>query len=479
MDDTARDAFDSYTPAPHFCELLDGALGSSPFGHLVRQRLAAIGLTELRARSRDAAIELATLDPAPMDGGDARSAGNAVGRGRPFDVLPRIVSAADWALLERGVRQRVAALNLFVQDIYGPQRILADGVVPAELVLDNAHYRPAMRDLRLPGDTYIPCYGIDLVRGRDGAFRVLEDNVRSPSGAFAILTNRRLMQRLFADLTHDLPLLEVGDYGRQLHEALTELAPAGSTPPQVVLLSPGALDADYGEHVFLADAMGVPLVEGGDLVVEDDRVLVRSGAVTLPVDVIYRRMSDDGLDPDSLQDVPGMVQAYARGRVNLANAIGTGVADDKAIYAYVPRLIRYYLAEDPVIDNVSTRICREPDDLAYTLDHLAELVVKPVGRSGETAVTVGPGQAAPNSNPAASASWRHLPTISASRCSTSRWHPRSPTRAFGRALSTCGSSPSPAARRGCCRAGCRGSLCERMRSSTRAAGTAARGIPGS
>jgi uncharacterized circularly permuted ATP-grasp superfamily protein len=237
--------------------------------------------------------------------------------------------------------------------------------------------------------------GTDLVRGADGRFYVLEDNARSPSGVSYVVENRHLMQRSFSDLMRDLPIRPVSDYGRRLHQALSEVAPESAGEPQVVLLSPGVFNSAYFEHVFLAREMGVPLVEGRDLFVENDHVFMRTVAGQVAVDVVYRRLNDDFLDPqvfnpESMLGVPGIMQAYRKGNVALANAIGTGVSDDKAVYAYIPRLIRYYLEEEPVLDNVETWICREPDALRYTLDHLKDLVVKPVGESGGYGITIGP-----------------------------------------------------------------------------------------
>jgi uncharacterized circularly permuted ATP-grasp superfamily protein len=380
----------AYDPGGHFCELVHG-LGGSPHGRLIQGRLQALGLPELTARARAAEAELYNRGITFTIYSD----GDAIDRILPFDVVPRIITAADWAVIEAGVRQRVRALNLFLADVYGPQKALKDGIVPAELVLGNPNYRPEMQDLKLPHGTYVHINGTDLVRGADGRFRVLEDNGRSPSGVSYVVENRHLMQRSFSDLMRDLPVRPVSDYGRQLHEKLSEAAPPGVPDPQVVLLSPGVFNAAYFEHVFLAREMGIPLVEGRDLFVENDRVWMRTVAGPLRVEVIYRRINDDFLDPEafeptSMLGVPGLYRAYRKGTVALANAIGTGVADDKAVYAYVPRLIRYYLAEDPVIDNVETRICREPEALAYTLAHLDELVVKPVGESGGYGITIGP-----------------------------------------------------------------------------------------
>ncbi len=294
-----------------------------------------------------------------------------------------------------GCIQRVAALNRFLYDVYHEQHILRDGVVPAELVLENANFRPEMRGLDLPHDTYVSICGIDLVRDGQGVFRVLEDNARTPSGVSYVVENRHLMMRAFPDLTNNVGLRPVSDYGMHLQAALAEIAPRDVLDPNIVLMSPGVFNSAYFEHVFLAREMGVPLVEGRDLIVEDDVVYMKTTGGLRRVDVIYRRVDDAFLDPEqfnpkSMLGVPGLFRAYRAGRVNLANAVGTGVADDKAVYAYMPRIVRYYLDEDPILQNVETHLCREPEGLAYTLAHLDELVVKPVGESGGYGVVVGP-----------------------------------------------------------------------------------------
>jgi uncharacterized circularly permuted ATP-grasp superfamily protein len=262
-------------------------------------------------------------------------------------------------------------------------------------LLGNANWRPEMVGVELPFGTYVHINGTDLVRDRAGRFRVLEDNARTPSGVSYVVENRHLMQRAFADLMAGIGVKPVSDYGARLHAALCELAGPGVPDPQVVLLSPGVFNSAYFEHVFLAREMGVPLVEGRDLVIRDERVWMRTVAGLQPVDVIYRRLNDDFLDPeafnpDSMLGVPGLMRVYRQGGVQLANAIGTGVADDKAVYAYMPRLIRYYLDQDPIIENVETWICRERTGLDHTLANLERLVVKPVGESGGYGITIGP-----------------------------------------------------------------------------------------
>ena len=263
----------------------------------------------------------------------------------PFDVIPRVISAADWEKLEAGVIQRVTALNLFIADLYGPQKVLKDGILPAELILSNANFRREMIDVPIPHGSWVNVCGIDLVRDRQGAFKVLEDNARTPSGVSYVVENRQMMRRTFPDLMDEIGIQEVTAYGLKLLEAVSELAPKNVLDPQVVLLSPGVFNSAYFEHVFLAREMGVPLVEGNDLVVEaDDRVYMRTTAGPVPVHAIYRRIDDAFLDPevfreDSLLGVPGIMRAYRKGNVGLANAVGTGCVDDKAVYAYMPQVI--------------------------------------------------------------------------------------------------------------------------------------------
>ncbi|MFO1060886.1 MAG: circularly permuted type 2 ATP-grasp protein [Dongiaceae bacterium] len=363
----------------------------APHTRPLRERLAGLPIADLRRRARESENELFNLGITFT----VYSEKDATDRILPFDVIPRLLSAAEWRQLEAGVVQRVTALNRFLYDVYHRQQILADGVVPRALVLGNANFRPEMVDFEPPARTYVHICGIDIVRDETGRFMVLEDNGRTPSGVSYVVENRRMMLRAFPDLTDGLPIRPVEDYGLRLRHALAELAPPALPDPQIVLLSPGLYNSAYFEHVFLAREMGVPLVEGRDLVVENDRVFMRTIGGLDPVDVIYRRIGDDFLDPeafrpDSMLGVPGLMRAYRRGNVALANAIGTGVCDDKAVYAYMPRIIRYYLGEEPILPNVETHICGEPEALAYTLDHLDQLVVKPVGESGGYGLLVGP-----------------------------------------------------------------------------------------
>jgi uncharacterized circularly permuted ATP-grasp superfamily protein len=384
------DPFLSYQSEPYFCELTPRA-GDAGACALVRDRVRHIGLEALRARADAAEHDLIDLGITFTVYSDA----TAIDRILPFDCLPRIITAEEWRTMEAGVRQRVAALNAFLHDIYHDRKIIKDGVVPADLVLGNANYRPEMEQFPVRFGTYVHICGIDIVRDQQGNFRVLEDNARTPSGVSYVIENRHLMLRAFPDLMAGTRLKPVDDYGRRLREAMTEIAPEGVDDPQVVLLSPGIYNSAYFEHVFLSREMGVPLVSGADLVVEDDRVFMRTTGGLRPVHTIYRRISDDFLDPtmfrpESMLGVPGLIGAWRRGNVALANAVGTGVADDKAIYAYMPRIIRYYFGEDAILQNVQTHICREKEGLDYTLANLAELVVKPVGESGGYGITIGP-----------------------------------------------------------------------------------------
>lgn len=314
----------------------------------------------------------------------------------PFDLCPRIIPRCEWNVIERGLAQRVMALNLYLQDIYGPQRILRDGIVPRHLVFSCKHFRREMVGLAVPRDIYVHVSGIDLVRdSRSGQYLVLEDNARSPSGISYVLENRLVMRRTFPRAFETVEVLPVDHYPAELAQILRSISPRTGERPVIVLLTPGLYNSAYFEHCFLAQEMGIELVEGRDLVVVDDVVYMKTIRGLTRVDVIYRRVDDDFLDPlafrqDSLVGVPGLMNAYRAGNIALANAVGTGVADDKAIYAYVPDFIKYYLGEDPILQNVETYLCSKPDHLSYVLDHLPELVVKAVGESGGYGMLMGP-----------------------------------------------------------------------------------------
>ena len=312
----------------------------------------------------------------------------------PIDCVPRIVSAAEWRGLEAGLSQRLTALNRFLVDIYGPGRIVADGVIPADLVRGCPHYRSAMRGLPVPGGVPVAICGTDVVRTTSG-YQVLEDNLRTPSGVSYLIANRKAVKAGLRRLYRRCRVREVEHYGRLLLETLRELAPHGKPEPTIAVLTPGVYNSAFYEHMFLANELGAALVEGRDLLVNDGFVYMRSTSGLRHVDVIYRRVDDDFLDPltfrpDSLLGVPGLMHAYKLGNVAIANAPGAGVADDKSVYAYVPDMIRYYLGEEPLLPNVETYLCRRPRDLEHTLDNLANLVVKRVGESGGYGMLIGP-----------------------------------------------------------------------------------------
>lgn len=318
----------------------------------------------------------------------------------PFDLIPRPIPAHEWATIDAGLVQRIKALNLFLEDVYHGQRILKEGVIPAELVLGSSGYRREMIGFVPPGGVYVHICGTDLVRDAQGQFLVLEDNGRTPSGVSYVIENRTVMKRVFPQLFTECRVRRVEEYPHRLRESLASVAPAGaSSPPCVVVLSPGPYNSAYFEHSFLARHMGVELVLGPDLFVHDDVVYLKTTRGPQKVDVIYRRLDDDFLDPeafrpDSLLGVPGLFRAYRAGNVTLANAVGTGVADDKAIYPFVEDMIRFYLTEEPILRNVPTYICARPSDCAYVLDHLGDLVVKAVNESGGYGMLMGPSSSA-------------------------------------------------------------------------------------
>jgi uncharacterized circularly permuted ATP-grasp superfamily protein len=314
----------------------------------------------------------------------------------PFDIIPRILSAAEWDQLHRGLEQRIKAINAFINDIYHRREILKAGVLPEDLVFQNPVFRPEMNGQKVPHDVYVHVAGIDIVRTDAETFYVLEDNARTPSGVSYMLENREIMLRLFPELFSRYRIAPVENYPDELLQTLKSVAPpTASSDPTVVLLTPGVHNSAYYEHSFLADKLGVELVEGRDLVVKDEVVSMRTTQGLKRVDVVYRRVDDDFLDPlvfrpDSALGVPGLMSAYQAGNVTLANAVGTGIADDKAIYSYMPQILQFYLGEAPLLKNVPTWRCRETDDLKYVLDHLDELVVKEVHGSGGYGMLIGP-----------------------------------------------------------------------------------------
>ena len=313
----------------------------------------------------------------------------------PFDVIPRVIPAAEWHALEAGLEQRVRALNMFLKDIYHGQEIIKAGVVPRDQIENNAQFRPQMQGVKVANDIYAHIAGIDVVRAGAGEFYVLEDNLRVPSGVSYMLEDRKMMMRLFPELFARYRVAPVAHYPDMLLDNLRGVAPQGVANPTVVVLTPGMYNSAYFEHAFLAQQMGVELVEGQDLFVEKEYVYMRTTRGPRRVDVIYRRIDDDFIDPrvfraDSTLGVPGILEAYRAGNVTLANALGTGVADDKSIYPYVPDMIRFYLGEASLLNNVPTYMCRKKDDLEHTLAHLPELVVKEIHGAGGYGMLVGP-----------------------------------------------------------------------------------------
>lgn len=389
--------FDGYTAHPAaWDELFDRS--ACPHGHcsVLHERLGQLHLPEFQAKRTSADLAFVNQGITFSVYSDRRG----VEKIFPFDLIPRTLPASEWCDLEKGLVQRVKALNLFLDDVYHDQRILKDGVIPAELVLGSKGFRKEMIGFKPPGGVYVHICGTDLIRDTDGQLLVLEDNGRTPSGVSYVLENRAVMKKVFPHLFADIRVRRVEDYPHRLREALASVAPNGaSSPPCVVVLSPGQYNSAYFEHSFLARHMGVELVFGQDLFVHDDVVYLKTTRGPQRVDVIYRRLDDDFLDPeafrpDSLLGVPGLFRAYRAGNVTLANAVGTGVCDDKAVYPYTEDMIRFYLSEEPILKNVPTYICAREEDCAYTLDHLEELVVKAVNESGGYGMLMGPSSTA-------------------------------------------------------------------------------------
>ena len=353
--------------------------------------LGQLGLSELNRNHASASHLLRRLGATFRLNGSGRQGGERI---LPFDPLPRLIHRNDWSTLEQGLFQRLEAIDLFLNDVYGDQHILNDGVIPREDVESSQGWRPQMKGIQLPLNRWCHISGLDLIRDGEGTWRVLEDNLRCPSGVAYFLENRRVMKRLFPSLFRSRTVQPIDDYPSHLLRTLQDLAP-WSDSPRVVLLTPGVFNSAYFEHSYLAQQMGITLVEGRDLMCENGRVWMRSTGGLEPVDVIYRRIDDDFLDPtvfrrDSMLGVPGMMDVMRHGRLAIANAPGTGVADDKLIYAYLPTIIRYYLDQEPIIENVPTYLCSRPDDQTYVLEHLKDLVVKSVAEAGGYGMLIGP-----------------------------------------------------------------------------------------
>ncbi|MQA89984.1 MAG: circularly permuted type 2 ATP-grasp protein [Gemmatimonas sp.] len=384
--------FDAYRPPPGVPDEIFQASGQPrPEAEYLVDLLEEVGAEELRRRKQLA--DAAFLTHGITFSVYFEKSGSE--RIFPFDLIPRPIVAEEWRRVESGLAQRIHALNSFLGDVYGRGRILAEGRIPGEVV-DSAHgYHPQLKGIRPPGGVYIHIAGIDLVRGANDELVVLEDNIRVPSGVSYVLENRAVMKRIYPKMFPAIGVRSVDEYPTRLRAALTSVAPKITDRPRIVVLTPGPFNSAYFEHTFLARRMGCELVQPQDLAVWGGRVYVRTTRGPEPVDVIYRRVDDDFLDPlvfrsDSLLGVPGLVDAYARGNVTLANALGNGVGDDKAIYAYVPEMIRFYLGEEPILGQVPTYLCLREDDCRYVLENLDKLVVKSVDEAGGYGMLMGP-----------------------------------------------------------------------------------------
>ena len=370
------------------------AAGASPRAHLKGfwQWLASQPAESLERARQDADLLFRRVGITFNVYGDEAGAERLI----PFDLIPRVLSGSEWATLERGLQQRVQALNAFLEDVYCEGgRIIQEGIVPAELIYQNPQYRPEIAGIRLPHKVWAHISGVDIVRAGQGEFFVLEDNLRVPSGVSYMIEDRRVMMRLFPELFAQHAVAPVEHYPDLLLEHLRSVAPPGVDDPTVVILTPGVFNSAYFEHAYLAQQMGVELVEGPDLFVSEGRVFAKTTRGPQRIDVIYRRIDDDFLDPlvfraDSVLGVPGLVSVFRAGRVSICNAIGTGIADDKAVYPFVPDMIRFYLDEDPVLSNVPTFLCRRPDECEHVLANLKDLVVKETHGAGGYGMLIGP-----------------------------------------------------------------------------------------
>lgn len=380
-----------YRPAKAFDELASAKGKIRPLYHALENRLRQVDRARLdrgRASLEDSFLRRGITFTVYQDP-------TGTERIFPFDPLPRLIPAQEWTRIEKGLIQRVTALNLFLKDIYDEQKILQEKVLPSELVHSARHLRREAAGIQVPHDVYIHICGTDLIRGDGGEYLVLEDNGRCPSGVSYVLENRRALKQAFPEWFRDLAVRPVEGYGADLLDTLREISPRKGTDPVIVLLTPGPMNSAYFEHAFLARLTGIDLVQGCDLSVEGQKVFMRTTRGPRQVDVIYRRIDDDYLDPlafrkDSVLGVPGLLRAVRSGQVALANAIGTGVADDKALYAYVPKLIRFYLGGEAILPNVPTFLGAEEKDLSYILENMAKLVVKPTNESGGYGLLIGP-----------------------------------------------------------------------------------------
>ena len=383
--------FYDYEPGDFYDELFEAKGKPRPDAVPLIERIHTLGMEEVIRRQKAAQVALFKMGVTF----NVYSDGRGTERIMPFDLIPRILSADEWLILEKGLKQRITALNLFLADVYGDQKILKDGIIPAEIVLSASGFLKPCIGLQPPKGIWCHITGTDLVRDRSGQWYVLEDNLRCPSGVSYVLENRRVMKNTFPVVFDTMNIQPVEEYASYLLETLLNLAPDHLPDPTVVVLTPGIYNSAYFEHSFLAQQMGVELVEGRDLVIADGYLQMRTTKGLQRVDVIYRRIDDDFIDPkafraDSLLGVPGLMEVYRSGKVAIANALGTGVADDKVIYSYVPAMIHYYLSEEPILANVPTYLCWEPKQQSYVLENLDKLVVKAANESGGYGMLIGP-----------------------------------------------------------------------------------------
>ena len=388
-----RIAWDDYPSTASFDELIGPGGAARPAASTLIEFLSALGPQELitRQKAADAAIRSMGITFTVY-----HEEGGSIDRAWPLDIIPRVIAVDEWRRVEAGLQQRAVALNMFIDDIYHDQRIVRDKVFPREYLADSVNFRSQCVGVTPPQRIWAHICGSDLVRGGDGTVYVLEDNLRVPSGVSYMLENRQVVKRVFPEVFEAAGILPVDDYPNQLYETLAALSPRPGDTPTVVLLTPGTFNSAYFEHAWLAQQMGIELVEGSDLMVgDDDCVYTRTIYGPRRVDVLYRRIDDLFLDPECFRDdsvlgIKGLMRAWIKGNVGLVNAPGAGVADDKAVYAFVPKMIKYYLGEDPILPNVPTYLCMDERERNYVLDHLAELVVKPANESGGYGMIVGP-----------------------------------------------------------------------------------------